>query len=183
MGHRADRRRCFRARGHADQDVLAQLCPVHLWPRSGPRAYPARSPRRRSNVVSKSLPVSPFWWSVWSSSTLRAGGWPSITPNPNSPLRPPKRRPRSSSRLGTNASRSRVHARPAGCRKRAARRARVTSSSNETAVAVRGPATRAHGGGRPQQQQPPGLFCGPQPPRTSLARSPDDESRSKQSNG
>jgi hypothetical protein len=30
-----------------------------------------------------------------------AGGWPSITPNPNSPLRPPKRRLRSDSRLGT----------------------------------------------------------------------------------
>ena len=87
MGHRADRRRCFRARGHANQDVLAQLWPVHVRPRSGPRASRPGRLRRRSSVVSKSSPVSPFSWSVWSSSTLRAGGWPSITPNPNSPLR------------------------------------------------------------------------------------------------
>ena len=38
MGHRADRRRCFRARGHANQDVLAHVWPVHVQPRSGPRA-------------------------------------------------------------------------------------------------------------------------------------------------
>ena len=50
-------------------------------------APPGQVASEAESVVSKSLPVSAFSLSVWSSSTRRAGGWPSITLNPNSPLR------------------------------------------------------------------------------------------------